>query len=265
MATFDLGKVVPTKGTDYFTEAEITEIETEVKNAVKTDLNFDNTIQTINGDISDLQTNKADKTEIPDTSSYITKEVNNLTYYTLATNTGSSIELSINSNTYVMSLALKNSAGTTISSGSIDLPLETMVVGASYDSLTKEIVITLKNGNTTRFSVADLVSGLQTEITSSNKLSSDLVDDTNHTNKFVTASDKSTWSAKYDKPSGGIPKTDLASAVQTSLGLADTSVQNSKVKTTNSTTSGDIYDVTYINGLIGDIDSALDTINGEVI
>lgn len=33
--------------------------------------------------------------------------------------------------------------------------------------------------------------------------------------------------AKYTKPSGGIPKTDLASAVQTSLGLADTAVQPS--------------------------------------
>ena len=34
------------------------------------------------------------------------------------------------------------------------------------------------------------------------------------------------WNAKYDKPSGGIPKTDLASGVQTSLGLADTALQS---------------------------------------
>jgi hypothetical protein len=32
--------------------------------------------------------------------------------------------------------------------------------------------------------------------------------------------------AKYSKPSGGIPKTDLASAVQTSLGKADTALQS---------------------------------------
>lgn len=32
--------------------------------------------------------------------------------------------------------------------------------------------------------------------------------------------------AKYEKPSGGIPKTDLASAVQTSLGKADTALQS---------------------------------------
>ena len=30
----------------------------------------------------------------------------------------------------------------------------------------------------------------------------------------------------YSKPSGGIPKTDLASAVQTSLGKADTALQS---------------------------------------
>lgn len=31
---------------------------------------------------------------------------------------------------------------------------------------------------------------------------------------------------KYEKPSGGIPKTDLASAVQTSLGKADSALQS---------------------------------------
>lgn len=38
----------------------------------------------------------------------------------------------------------------------------------------------------------------QNAITSSNKLSSDLVDDTNHTNKFVTTTEKNTWNGKQD-------------------------------------------------------------------
>jgi hypothetical protein len=42
----------------------------------------------------------------------------------------------------------------------------------------------------------------------------------------VTAQDKTTWSAKYDKPSGGIPSSDMTSAVQTSLGKADTALQS---------------------------------------
>lgn len=41
----------------------------------------------------------------------------------------------------------------------------------------------------------------------------------------------SAWNAKYDKPSGGIPKTDLASAVQTSLGKADTALQSVRTLT----------------------------------
>lgn len=38
------------------------------------------------------------------------------------------------------------------------------------------------------------------------------------------------WDAKYAKPEGGIPKTDLASAVQTSLGKADTALQEADIE-----------------------------------
>lgn len=41
----------------------------------------------------------------------------------------------------------------------------------------------------------------------------------------ITSSEKTSWNNKYDKPSSGIPKTDLASEVQTSLGKADTALQ----------------------------------------
>lgn len=40
--------------------------------------------------------------------------------------------------------------------------------------------------------------GLQSEITSENKLDSDLIDDTNQDNKFVTSSEKNTWNAKQN-------------------------------------------------------------------
>lgn len=52
----------------------------------------------------------------------------------------------------------------------------------------------------------------------------DLTADSTH--RLVTDTEKSTWNGKYSKPSGGIPKTDLASAVQTSLGKADTALQS---------------------------------------
>lgn len=249
-------------------------------------------------DFSGSYNDLTDKPTIPDVSNFITKDVNDLTYYELKTAVGNSIVMSIDSSTYVLTVSLKNSAGTVLNTQTVDLPLETMVVSGSYDSTNKKIILTLKNEQTIEFSVADLVSGLQSEITSSNKLSADLVDDTSTTNKFVSESDKTTWNSKYDKPIAGIPKTDLTDAVQTSLGLADTALQSetytgtitsvkmngstvassgeadlgtvltqhqdisgkldtSKVKSSTSTTSGDVYDVTYINTMLGDIESLL--------
>jgi len=42
-------------------------------------------------------------------------------------------------------------------------------------------------------------------------------------------------------------------------------LDSSKVVNATSTTAGETYDVRYINSIIGDINTALDTINGEVI
>lgn len=49
------------------------------------------------------------------------------------------------------------------------------------------------------------------------------------TDIHVTTSDKAAWNAKYDKPSTGIAKTDLADDVQASLGKADTALQASDI------------------------------------
>ena len=205
----------PQKGVDYFTQEDIEEIEGDILNEVYTKSETDTLLE-----------GKADTTDIPDVSSFITKDVNNLTNYTLKTNTGSLIDLEINDTTYVVTLKLKNQDGTVISTDTIDLPLESVVVSGRYDNTTKKVILTLENGSEVDFSVADLVAGLQTEITSQNKLASDLIDDTNNGNKFVTTSEKQTWNNKYDKPNNGIPKTDLASDVQTSLGKADTAIQS---------------------------------------
>lgn len=109
------------------------------------------------------------------------------------------IDLSINSSTFVVTTNLKDQDGNIIGTAkTIDLPLESVVVSGSYDSTNKKVILTLQNGSTVEFSVADLVAGLQSEITSSNKLSADLVDDTNTIHKFVTASDKTTWNGKQN-------------------------------------------------------------------
>ena len=100
------------------------------------------------------------------------------------------VDMSINSTTYVVTLILKDQDWNTLwTAQTIDLPLESVVVSGSYDDVNKKIVLTLQSWSTVEFSVADLVSWLQTEITNSNKLNADLVDDNTSTNKFVTASD----------------------------------------------------------------------------
>ena len=114
-----------------------------------------------------------------------------------STKYGASITLAIDSSTYVVTATLKDQDGNTLGSAqTIDLPLETMVVSGSYDAQTEKIVLTLKNGSTVEFSVAALVSGLQSEITAQSPLDADLVDDSTSTNKFVTAADKTAWDAK---------------------------------------------------------------------
>lgn len=213
---------VPTKISDLQNDNNTVQDE----NYVHTDNNFTTTEKTklanlenyddteIKGDITNLENNKANTSDLstvaisgsyndlsnkPDLSGFITKEVNNLTNYTLKTNTGSLIDLEINSTTYVVTLRLKDIDGNVISTDTIDLPLESVVVSGRFDNTTKKVILILENGSEVDFSVADLVAGLQTEITSTNKLNADYVDDSNSGNKFVTTSEKQAWDNKLDE------------------------------------------------------------------
>lgn len=107
-----------------------------------------------------------------------------------STKYGASIEFIMDSTTFILTARLKDQDGNVLGTQTVDLPLESVVVNGSYDSATKEVVLTLKSGSTIRFSVADLVSGLQSEITPQNKLSADYVNDASSTNKFVTSTEK---------------------------------------------------------------------------
>lgn len=86
-------------------------------------------------------------------------------FSTLTNQVGRRIELELNSSTFVLTAALKNSLGNVLNSVSVDLPLETMIVNGSYNSTTKKVVLTLQNGNTVEFSIADLIDGLVNQST----------------------------------------------------------------------------------------------------
>ena len=121
-----------------------------------------------------------------------------------STKYGAGLSLTINSTNYVMTAQLKDQDGNNLGTAqTIDLPLESVVVNGAYDSVNKKIVLTLQNGTTIDIPVGDLISGLQTEITENNKLDADLVDDSASTNKFVTASDITTWNGKQDVLTAG--------------------------------------------------------------
>ena len=117
-----------------------------------------------------------------------TKAVNDR--FALIDEAGTTFTLTMNQNDYRLTLTLKNRNGYDLKTETIDLPLESVVVGGRYDESTKSVILTLQDSSTISFSVADLVAGLQSEINENNKLNSDLVDDTNSIHKFVTANEK---------------------------------------------------------------------------
>lgn len=71
------------------------------------------------------------------------------------------LSLTIDSSTFVVTAQLIDQNGDNLGTAqTIDLPLESVVVDGSYNDQTKKVVLTLQNGNTVEFSVADLVDGL---------------------------------------------------------------------------------------------------------
>lgn len=145
------------------------------------------TIKRNNESVGTFTANSATNTDINITVPVTAADVHALPD---STKYGSSIVMSINTTDYKVTTTLKDQDGNTLGTAQvIDLPLESVVVNGSYDSTNKKIVLTLQNGNTIDIPVGDLISGLQTEITPTNKLSADLVDDTSTTHKFTTAAD----------------------------------------------------------------------------
>ena len=190
-----------------------------------------------------------------------------------STKYGASLSLSINSSTYVVTAQLKDQDGNNLGSAqTIDLPLESVVVNGSYDSVNKKIVLTLENGNTIDIPVGDLVAGLQSEITVDNKLASDLVDDTNQTHKFATSAQlsqiatntsdiSSLQSGKADK-STTYTKTEvdtIASGKQDNLTTAQLNAVNSGI-TSAKVTQYDEYSTSKANVGLDNLNA-----NGQMI
>lgn len=80
-----------------------------------------------------------------------------LSVYSLVTETGAKLSMSIDGD-YVLSVGLLDKDGGTLDTKTIDLPLESMIVNASYSN--GVLTLTLQNGNTVDVDISDIVSGL---------------------------------------------------------------------------------------------------------
>ena len=235
---------------DFVKDDNYVHTDNNFTNADKTKLaslhNYDDT--EIKADIQDLERTKADKTEIED---FITKDVDNLTYYTKTTGL-SRVALSGSYNDLSNKPDLSNFATKTELSNeettreNADIGLQSQIDAITSSSDVKDIVGTyqeLQNYDTSTLGNDDIIKVLQDNthneamtyyrwvisgssgswqyigqegpyytksesdsllnakqntIDSTHKLDSDLVDDTNQTNKFVTDAEKQTWNNKVD-------------------------------------------------------------------
>lgn len=192
---------------------------------------------------SAIPTSASDVGALPDTTKY-----------------GASLSMSLNTTTYVLTVGLKDQDGNTLGTDqTVDFPVESLVMDVEWNSTTKAIDITLKNGTTTSIPATDITNGLQPTIDSSHKLSADLVDDTNKTHKFATAAqltqiatNKSDIEHIDDVISGyGNIVTHNASEFATSSQgtKADSAVQKYAVNNTAMTESGGHASIEITHGL----------------
>lgn len=68
------------------------------------------------------------------------------------------IDVALDTSTFVITVSLKDSEGNVVSQDNVDLPLESVVVGG--DEKGGIVTLTLQNGNTITFDIGDLVDGL---------------------------------------------------------------------------------------------------------
>lgn len=72
-------------------------------------------------------------------------------------------EITMDSDTYVITLTIKNLNGQVIATSKVDIPAEMAFVSASYDNTTKDLTFTLQNGDEVAVPLDDIVSGLASE------------------------------------------------------------------------------------------------------
>lgn len=133
-------------------------------------INGFNTLNIVAGTNIDLK-QKNETLEINNTYQYddsdLVKKIddinNNLKNYSLITETGNKLDLTIDSTTYIMTLKLKDKDDHVLSTGSVDLPIESMIINVTYDNDNEKLTFTLQNGIVIDVPLDSLISGLVNE------------------------------------------------------------------------------------------------------
>ena len=110
-----------------------------------------------NGDHFDYTLNNgATKTsELDNDAGFITNSTNDLVNYLLASLTGAEINLSYDSSGYTLTSSLINNSGTTLNTVTVQLPIGTSLINASYND--GVFTFTQRNGETITCELSDLV------------------------------------------------------------------------------------------------------------
>lgn len=114
--------------------------------------------------------------------------------------------LTMNPTTYVITAYLVDGNGTRIGTErQIDIPLESTIIGVSYDNTTKELTFTLTSGAYLTVPIGDIIYGLQPLIDAQHKLPANLVDDTQGRFRFTWVGTAAQWAIDGPNVAAGTP------------------------------------------------------------
>lgn len=99
--------------------------------------------------------------ELTNDAGFVSNDVDDLNNYSTKDKTVTGFNLTLNENTYVLTIELLNENGESLSTKSVDLPVESFVKNASYENGT--LTLTLQNGQTIDIDISSMVTGLVPE------------------------------------------------------------------------------------------------------
>lgn len=213
---------------------------------------------------------------IVDTSEETT---NKITKANFLAGSGHTIEMSLNSSTYQLTLKLKNAEGTVLGIPQVvDLPNEDAIIGITYNN--GRLLLTKQSGQTSAISISGLINGLVTTTTFNNFVSAIKAVIGINTNTYdstqtyntgdIVVQDEKIYKCLEDNVTGTFDSTKWEEISIKNLiddlneNKEDTSNKTTTIDTTtpsNTEYPSESAVVTYVSGIVGDIESILETLD----